>query len=133
VGTDELAVSVKDDNTEKMNRQIINVTIGLLIVALTSCKTPQTSMIIADSYDEKKNQTTLTLLPYGNIVLPGKWTRTSYNQVSRQHFFTNHDSTTIAIAKNSKDKYPFFKPNRTDIEFVTSFVKWDSEYWENKV
>lgn len=115
-----------------MNRQIIKITVGLLIVALTSCKTTQTSMIIADSYDEKKNQTTLTLLPYGNIVFPDKWTKTSYNQVSRQHFFTNNDSTTIAVTKNPRNKYPFFKPNQTDSEFVTDFVKWDSEYWEKQ-
>jgi hypothetical protein len=127
-----LAVSVKDDSRKIMNRQIFKITIGLLIVALTSCKRTQTSMIIADCYDEKKNQTTLTLLPYGNIVLPDKWTKTSYNQVSRQHFFTNNDSTTVAVTKNPKDKYPFFKPNQTDSEFVTDFVKWDAEYWENQ-
>ena len=115
-----------------MNRQIIKITVGLLIVALTSCKTTQTSMIIADSYDEKKNQTTLTLLPYGNIVFPDKWTKTSYSQVSRQHFFTNNDSTTIAVTKNPRNKYPFFKPDQTDSEYVTDFVKWDAEYWEKQ-
>ena len=115
-----------------MNRQLIKITFGLLIVALTSCKTTQTSMIIADSYDEKKNQTTLTLLPYGNIVFPDKWTKTSYNQVSKQHFFTNNDSTTVAVTKNPKDKYPFYKTNQTDNEFVTDFVKWDAEYWEKQ-
>ena len=89
-------------------------------------------MIIADSYDEKKNQTTLTLLPYGNIVFPDKWTKTSYNQVSKQHFFTNNDSTTVAVTKNPKEKYPFYKTNQTDNEFVTDFVKWDAEYWEKQ-
>lgn len=113
-----------------MNRQNLNIVIGLLILVLTSCKTTQTSMIIADNYDEKKNQTTLTLLPYGNIVLPNKWTKTNYNQVSKQHFFTNNDSTTVAVTKNSKDKYPFFKTEQSDSEFVTDFVKWDAEYWE---
>jgi hypothetical protein len=72
-----LAVSVKRKRTE-MKRQNLNIVIGLLLLVLTSCKTTQTSMIIADSYDEKKNQTTLTLLPYGNIVFPDKWTKTSY-------------------------------------------------------
>lgn len=122
----------QDDNKVNMNRQIINIAIGLIIVVLTSCRTTQTSMIIADSYDEKKNQTTLTLLPYGNIVIPAKWTKTSYNQVSRQHFFTNNDSTTVAVTKNQRNKYPFFEPNQTDCEFVTGFVKWDAEYWEKQ-
>jgi hypothetical protein len=92
----------------------------------------QKSMIIADSYDENKNQTTLTLLPYGNIVLPDKWTKTSYDQFSQQHFFKNNDSTTIAVTKNPRDKYPFYKTNQTDQTFVTEFVKWDSEYWEKQ-
>lgn len=115
-----------------MNKKGINIIIGLLVLVLTSCKTNQPSMIIADSYDAKKNQTTLTLLPYGNIVFPDKWTKTSYSQVSRQHFFTNNDSTTIAVTKNPKNKYPFFKPNQTESEFVTDFVKWDAEYWEKQ-
>ncbi len=127
----ELAVSVKRKRTE-MKRQNLNIVIGLLLLVLTSCKTTQTSMIIAENYDEKKNQTTLTLFPYGNIVFPDKWTKTSYNQVSKQHFFTNNDSTTFAVTKNPKDKYPFYKTNQTDNEFVTDFVKWDAEYWEKQ-
>ncbi|WP_234111750.1 hypothetical protein [Chryseobacterium sp. R2A-55] len=115
-----------------MKRQNLNIVIGLLLLVLTSCKTTQTSMIIAENYDEKKNQTTLTLFPYGNIVFPDKWTKTSYNQVSKQHFFTNNDSTTFAVTKNPKDKYPFYKTNQTDNEFVTDFVKWDAEYWEKQ-
>jgi len=89
-------------------------------------------MIIADSFDVKKNQTTLTILPYGNIVLPEKWTKTSYNQESKQHFFKNSDSTTVALSKNPKDKYPFFTNKQTDKEFVNEFVKWDAEYWEKQ-
>jgi hypothetical protein len=106
--------------------------VSFLVFVLTSCKTTQTSMVIADSYDEKNNQTTLTIIPYGNIVLPDKWTKTSYNQVSRQHFFNNNDSTTIAVTKNPKNKYPFFNPDKTDSEFVTDFVKWDADYWEKQ-
>jgi hypothetical protein len=89
-------------------------------------------MIIADSYDANKNVTTLTLLPYGNIVLPDKWTKTEYNQVSNQHFFKNNDSTTIAVTKNPKNKYPVFKPNQTDKEYVINLMNWDAEYWEKQ-
>jgi hypothetical protein len=117
---------------QTMSRQKTNIIIGLLILALTSCKTTQTSMLISDSYDEKKNQTTLTLLPYGNIVIPNKWKKASYDQASRQHFFENSDSTTVSVAKNPKNKYPFFKLEQTDKEFVTDFVKWDTEFWEKQ-
>jgi hypothetical protein len=112
-----------------MNRIKISFFISLLLLTLSSCKTAQTSMIIADSYDENKNQTTLTLIPNGNIVILGKWIKTDYLQESRQHFFKNGDSTTVAVTKNPKQKYPFFKAEQTDKEFVADFVKWDSEYW----
>lgn len=115
-----------------MYRKIIKITITLLTVVLASCKTTQSSMIIADTYDQKKDQTTLTILPYGNIVIPEKWTKKSYNQISRQHFFTNNDSTTIAVTKNPKNKYSFYKSNQTDSEFVTDFVKWDAEFFEKQ-
>ncbi len=89
-------------------------------------------MLIADSYDEKKNETTLTLLPYGNIVLPDKWKKINYNSTSKQHFFENSDSTTVAVTKNPREKYPFYQATQTDKDFVTKFVKWDGEFWEKQ-
>ena len=89
-------------------------------------------MIVADKYDATKNETTLTILPYGNVIIPNEWKKTSYNQVSKQHFFQNSDLTTIAIAKNLKEKYPFYKAEFNEKEFVEEFVKWDSEYWKGQ-
>lgn len=106
--------------------------IGILFLLNISCKTNQTNMIVADKYDVTKNQTTLTILPYGNVIIPKEWKKTSYNQVSKQHFFQNNDLTTISIAKNLKEKYPFYKAEQNDEEFVSEFVKWDSEYWKNQ-
>ena len=106
--------------------------IGILILLNISCKTNQKNMIVADKYDATKNQTTLTILPYGNVIIPKEWKKTSYNQVSKQHFFQNSDLTTISIAKNLKEKYPFYKAEQNDKEFVTEFVKWDSEYWKEQ-
>lgn len=113
-----------------MTRNITTLTLGILLFALTSCKTTATSVIYGDSYDDKKNQTVMVIIPYGNITIPGKWTKTHYSQTSRQTFFINSDSTTLAIAKAPKEKYPVYKPNQTDKEFVTAFVKWDAEYYE---
>jgi len=101
-----------------------------LALILSSCgSTKQTSTLIGDSYDEATNKTTLILVPYGNVDIPGKWTRTNYNQVSRQQFFVNYDSATIAIAKSPKEKYPFFEETKEDFRLVFDFYKWDSEYW----
>lgn len=115
-----------------MHKNLLKITIGLFLFALTSCKTTPTNLLFADQYDKEENQTILTLLPYGNIAIPGQWTKTTYNPSSRQHFFINKDTTSIAVTKNSKEKYPFFKSNQTDYEFVTAFVNWDTEYWEQQ-
>ena len=108
------------------------ITLLFLVLSISSCKTAGTSMLIGDSYDEKKDETTLMLLPYGNITLPKKWIKTDYLASSRQHFFINNDSTTISVAKNLREKYSFYNPNQSDKEFVTEFVKWDSDYWKEQ-
>jgi len=74
----------------------------------------------------------LIILPYGNINIPDRWKKTDYNPVSKQYFFRNSDSTTIAIAKNPKEKYPFYKADQSDKIFIAEFVKWDAEYWEKQ-
>lgn len=103
--------------------------VPLLVGLLSACASSQTSLLIADSYDAEKNQTVLMVMPYGNIELPGKWTKTSYNEVSRQHFFTDGDSTTVAVAKQPREKYPFYSSAQNDAEFVRAFHTWDADHW----
>jgi len=107
----------------------IFITLCGVILLLISCKTTSTSLIVGDSYNNKTDNTTLTILPYGNIVIPGQWTKTGYNSSSKQHsFIRESDSTFVSITKNPKGKYPFYKDSQTDFEFVTNFHKWDSDY-----
>ena len=105
----------------------------ILIIGLTvSCSTTKTSMIVTDSFDQNKNVTTLTLLPYGNIDIPGQWTKTKYNEISRQHFFSDKDSTTIAVTKNPQEKYPFYTETLTDAEFARKFFEWEKAHYEKQ-
>lgn len=97
-----------------------------------SCSTTQTSMIVADTYDQDKDITTLTLVPYGNIDIPGQWTKTKYNEVSKQHFFIDKDSTSMAVTKNPHEKYPFYKQNLTDQEFAREFFNWEKDYYKKQ-
>ena len=112
--------------------KITKIITGIFILLNISCKTYQTSMIVGDNYDSNSNQTTLILLPFGNIVIPEEWKKTSYNQASKQHFFQNKELTTIGIVKNLKEKYPFYKTEFSNKDFVNEFVKWDSEYWKEQ-
>lgn len=114
-----------------MKKQLfLTLIIALILVGCGTTK--QTSTLHGDSYDETADKTTYILVPYGNVEIPGKWKRTTYNQVSRQQFFTDSDSSTIAIAKNPKERYPFYLETKSDYELVTDFFKWDSEYWEKQ-
>jgi hypothetical protein len=102
-----------------------------LLAAAPACKTTQTSVINSVYYDEPKNNTVLMLLPYGNITLPGKWKETSVREDSRQHFFSNEDTTVhIAVTKNPRRFYPFNQKQHTDREFTHHFVAWDTAYFQ---
>jgi len=99
-------------------------------LTLTGCfPTQSTSVLTTVTYDEKSNKTTYIIVPYGNVDIPGKWTKDNYIQISRQQYFINSDSTTLAIAKNPKQKYPFYSDTKTDFELVKDFYKWDADYW----
>jgi len=89
-------------------------------------------MLIADSYDGVKKKTTLTIIPYGNIVIPGKWTKYNYNQTSKQHFFKDSDSTRIAVAKNPIDKYGFYSSELSKSELTNKWYKWEADFYTEK-
>jgi len=100
-----------------------------ILTIVTSCMAPKAiSTIESNNYDDKANQTTFTKLPFGSISIPGKWTKVSYNQVSRQHNFKNADSVLTAVAINQSSSYPFYKLNMTSNEVVKEFYEWDSKY-----
>jgi hypothetical protein len=103
-----------------------------LAFILTGSCIGQTSTATALRYDKTKNITTLVLIPYGNYNIPGEWKKKAYNDVSGQHFLQRSDSAVIALTKNPKEWYPFYKKNSTEKDFLTSFYKWDSDYHESK-
>ena len=100
-----------------------------ILYLLTSCKTSQQTMVVSTDYNEKDNKTTLTVFPYGNIVMDGKWEKVKYLPNSKQHFFTNSQNVTLAVSKNPKEKYGFYTPSMPDSTFTTEFYKWESDYW----
>lgn len=115
-----------DKQTMKSTIKIISV---FLLAIMTSCMAPKAvSTIESNTYDGKTNQTTFNKFPFGSLSIPGKWTKISYNQVSRQHNFKNADSVLTAVAINQTSSYPFCKPNMTSNEVVKEFYEWDSKY-----
>ena len=103
-------------------------------IFLTSCtifkNNSSTSTIVSCNYNEKKNQTEYMVFPYGQVSISGKWERTSYNSVSKQHFFMNPDSIIIAIGFGPYNKYEFNKDGtKKGFEFIKAFYEWEAEYF----
>lgn len=120
-----------DKQTMKSTIKIISV---FLLAIMTSCMAPKAvSTIESNTYDTKTNQTTFNKFPFGSLSIPGKWTKISYNQISRQHNFKNADSVLTAVAINQTSSYPFYKPNMTSNEAVKEFYEWDSKYLADNI
>jgi hypothetical protein len=98
----------------------------------TSCSTQRVSTIAGSDYNKSKNQTNYFVLPYGTTYIPGKWSKTKYNEISRQQFFINDEGITIAIAFNPINEYEFNVDNsKKGFEFIEAFFAWESEYFAN--
>ncbi|MGD1847910.1 MAG: hypothetical protein ACFB10_21150 [Salibacteraceae bacterium] len=105
----------------------------LFLLGLTvSCSSTKNRRLVAHGYNPETQITTLKIVPYGNIKIPGQWNKTNYNEVSGQHFFKDADKNSIAVTKSLKEKYPFYKENTSDQAFARSFFEWEKEYYEKQ-
>ena len=113
-----------------LTRILIQIILGTLL--LSCIPTKSTSVLYSDDYSKEKDLTSVMIFPYGQIKIPGKWTKTSYNSSSRQYFFSNADSVTFAVALNPWDKYEFYKQGMTPNNFVKAYYDWDANYWQQQ-
>lgn len=114
---------------------LLNFLTILLPAVLISCvPTKSTSILYSDSYDKNTDHTSVMIFPYGEVKVPGKWTKTKANSVSGQYFFVGPDSARIAISLQQWDKYEFShnNPSVTPGNFVRKFYEWDANYLQEK-
>lgn len=106
------------------------MTIILPTLLLSCATTKSTSILYSDNYDKTTDRTSVMIFPYGEVKIPGKWTKTGENAVSGQYFFLGQDSARIAIALQPWDKYEFShnNPEITSDNFVRNFYEWDANY-----
>ena len=96
-----------------------------------SCNPKTGSTLQGDDYDAASNATRYFVLPMGQVSMPGRWTKTHYNNSSHQQFFADADSVKIAIAFNRYDKYAYNpKGQLKGFAFVKGFYEWDATYFE---
>ncbi len=104
----------------------------LMSVLIVGCAIDRVSQKLIDYYDPDSDTTILVFLFYGDIKIPGKWKRTRYYDVSKQVFFKNKKSTTIAVTKNPLDEYPFYDSKQSEKEFLKNFYEWEKENHKNE-
>lgn len=107
-----------------------SLTIIFGIILFSCASTQSSSVLYSDDYDKKNDVTSVTIFPYGDVKIPGKWTKTSESDVSGQHFFTGPDSERMAVALQPWDKFEFSEnnPQITPDNFVRKFYEWDANY-----
>lgn len=88
------------------------------------------SIITNARYEEKTNTTEYMYLPYGQVSIPGKWEKASFAEDSRQQFFHNDDSVTIAVSFAPCNKFGFnTKGTLKGFDFLEAYYEWESEYF----
>lgn len=111
------------------------VSIGLAGCASSQCSTcgGKTALIVGVNYDTKKDQTVLTLLPYGGIVFPHKWEQTAYDETSKARTFYR-DSTQLHVSLTRFQDYSaeVYRKERTDLEHLAAFTAWETDYWRRE-
>jgi hypothetical protein len=112
--------------------KLLTIVLSTLILSCTS--TGKTSVLYSDQYDPQIDITNVMIFPYGEIKIPGKWIKTSRNEISGQIFFIGVDSTKVAIALQKWDNYEFSykNPEITPENFVQKFYEWDANYLKTK-
>lgn len=110
------------------------ITYSLTIIVgtiLFSCApTKSTSILYSDNYDKSNDLTSVMIFPYGEVKIPGKWTKTRESDISGQHFFIGQDSVRVGIALQPWDEFEFSNnnPQVTTDNFVRRFYEWDANY-----
>jgi len=66
------------------------------------------------------------------IKLPGEWKVKQILKSNGQVYFTNEDSTIVAITVFMASKLPVYKETQTDFESAYAYYEWDSKYMKDE-
>jgi hypothetical protein len=111
------------------------ITYFSIIVILTNCTVQQQAVstrqtIVSLKYNEEQDKTDYLIFPFGQVSIPGKWIKTSYNTISKQQFFTNQDSILLAISLGPCNKYEFnYDGSKKGYEFLKAYYDWEKDFF----
>lgn len=66
-----------------------------------------------------------------DIKLPGDWKVKQVLQGSKQVFFTNEDSSIVAVSIFTAARLPVYKATQSDFESAYAYYEWDSQYMKD--
>ncbi len=113
--------------TVNVFKSLIFAIVAMLIV---SCASNKTSVLVGGDYNKERNETDYFVIPYGSVSLPGKWVKSNYVQSSKQQFFVNKDTVTVAVSFGKTDKFEFNRNNaKKGYDFVEAYYKWEYDYF----
>src|SRR5258706_9374654 len=99
------------------------LTIILGTILFSCATTKSTSILYSDNYDKNSDLTSVMIFPYGEVKIPGQWTKTRESDKSGQYFFIGQDSVRISVALQPWDKFEFSNnnPQVTPDNFIRKF------------
>ena len=118
-----------------MNRFLKLFLLLSAVVLFVGCRTVSSSRygstIVGGEYEASKDSTSYFVYPFGSVMIPGKWEKTTYNSASRQQFFQNSDSVLISVIFSRFDGYEFNQDGaKKGYDFVKACYVWESDYFE---
>jgi hypothetical protein len=102
----------------------------VVLILLAGCAGSGRQFLVSDSYNELNNTTTLTMVPYGNIVIPGMWEKFKFTDSNFEHWFRNADSTVVTIVLALPSNYDVYDDTKSAYENLYAHYKWESDYVE---
>jgi hypothetical protein len=80
------------------------------------------------TFSQKVDKYSIVKTNSTDIRIPGEWKQLNTMDDSGQTYLENDKKVIIAIAKNPKKAYSFYKIKKSDFKNVQSFYRWDSDY-----
>jgi hypothetical protein len=94
-------------------------------------KKPLFSFLTLLSLSGYCQDSSVALINTVKFKLPGKdWTLIGHYEVGGQYTFKNNQTkVAVTLSARDKNKFDFFNDSLTNFDLVTTFYKWDADYW----
>lgn len=120
----------KQINSRKTALAVLIFITGIVKVDWTLAQKPY-STITSFYYNKRKDQSEYSVLPFGQISLPGKWKKEQFDKVSKQQrFIKSDDSLWLSVLFARCDRFEFnHDASQTGFAFVKAYYDWEKNFF----